>query len=114
MPGRGIPRHASDRDRGVQPAPPVPSIPGGAHRSVRGRGTPARRPARLETPEPLPRGTTSHFYFIVPDHEARISCVDVTATVAWSNGHAMGLHFEHHPTSIAQYLTRLASQLSMR
>src|SRR5207253_5217513 len=70
--------------------------------------------ARLETPEPLPSGTRSHFYFIVPGDDSRITCIDITATVAWSKGHAMGLHFQRHPAPIVHYLSRLASQRSMR
>jgi hypothetical protein len=70
--------------------------------------------ARLETDQPLPSGTTAHFYFIVPGDDSRIVCIDVTATVAWTNEHAMGLHFQRHPVPIVHYLTRLASQLSMR
>jgi hypothetical protein len=70
--------------------------------------------ARLESPLPLEPGTRSHFYFIIPDADLRITCVDVSATVVWSTRGAMGLRFDRHLGPIAEYLSRLASQLSMR
>ena len=70
--------------------------------------------ARLDTPVPLELGRRGQFYFIIPDANLRISCVEVSATVAWAARSSMGLHFDRHLGPIADYLCRLASQPVMR
>lgn len=70
--------------------------------------------ARIETPAPLQAGLHSHFYFIIPDADSRGVLVDVSATVAWTRGVSMGLHFDRHFPVIAEYVSRLASRSSMR
>jgi hypothetical protein len=70
--------------------------------------------ARIVTPAPLGAGLHSHFYFIIPGEDSRGVLVDVSATVAWSRGAAMGLHFDRQFPVIAQYVSRLASRSSMR
>ena len=70
--------------------------------------------ACIETPTPLGEGTHTHFYFIVPDADSRGVLVDVSATVAWTRGRSMGLHFDRHFAVIGDYVSRLASRSSMR
>lgn len=70
--------------------------------------------ARIETPAPLEPGLHSHFYFIVPDADARGVLVDVSATVVWKRRSSMGLRFDRPFARIGEYVSRLASGSAMR